>query len=153
MITFETAQTIDRSADDVWAYAADFPRHPEWMGVTDARVVQGTGAEVGARAIERVRMGPRTVDVEVTVAESIPAKRLRWTVAGHSPLTADVALDLDVLGPDRTRAVWSGSIGMTGPWRLLEPLMAKEVREGEAAELARLKANLETTAAMAAATS
>ncbi len=23
MITFETEQTIDRSADDVWAYAAD----------------------------------------------------------------------------------------------------------------------------------
>ncbi len=149
MITFETEQTIGRSADDVWAYAADILRHPEWMGVTDARIVQGTGSEVGARAIERIKMGPRTVDVEFTVAESIPARRLRWTVAGRSPLRGDVTLDLEALAAGQTRAVWSGSIGMNGLLRLLEPLMAGEVKSGEAAELRRLKANLEAASAMA----
>ena len=147
MIRFETEQTIDRPADDVWKYAADIRRHPEWMGVTDARIVQGTGMEVGARAIERIKMGPRTVDVELTVAESIPARRLRWTVAGRSPLTGDVTLDLEALAVDRTRAVWSGSMGMNGLWRLLEPLMAREVKEGEASELRRLKTNLEAAPA------
>ena len=34
MIRFETEQTIERPADEVWAYAADVARHPEWMGVT-----------------------------------------------------------------------------------------------------------------------
>lgn len=153
MIRFETEQTIARSAEDVWAYAADILRHPEWMGVTDARIVQGTGSEVGARAIERMNMGPRTVDVEFTVAESIPARRLRWTVAGRSPLTGDVTLDLEPLGADQTKAVWSGSIGLNGLWRLLEPLMAGEVKAGEAAELRRLKENLETAPAMGSAMS
>jgi hypothetical protein len=153
MIRFETEQTIARSAEDVWAYAADILRHPEWMGVTDARILQGTGSEVGARAIERMKMGPRTVDVEFTVAESIPARRLRWTVAGRSPLTGDVTLDLEPLGADQTKAVWSGSIGLNGLWRLLEPLMAGEVKAGEAAELRRLKENLETAPAMASAMS
>jgi hypothetical protein len=147
MIKFEAKETIDRSADDVWAYAADIIRHPEWMGVTDARIVQGTATEVGARAIERIKMGPRTIDVELTVAESVPAKRLRWILAGRSPLTGDVALDLEPLGVDQTRAVWSGSIGMKGLWRLLEPLLAGEVADGEAAELRRLKANLESAMA------
>lgn len=151
MIKFETEQTIGRSADDVWAYAADILRHPEWMGVTDARIVQGTGIEVGSRAIERVKMGPRTVEVEFSVAESTPAKRLRWTVAGRSPMQGDVTLDLEPLAADQTRAVWSGSMGMRGLWRLLEPLMAGEVKEGEAAELRRLKANLEKAPAMAVA--
>ena len=149
MIRFETEQTIERSAEDVWAYAADILRHPEWMGVTDARIVEGKGTEVGARALERIKLGPRTVDVEFTVAESIQAKRLRWKVAGRSPLTGDVTLDLEPLSPDRTRAVWSGSISMNGLWRLLEPLMAGEVKAGEAAELERLKANLETAPALA----
>jgi len=149
MIKFETEQTIERSADDVWTYAADIVRHPEWMGVMNARIVQGTGIEVGARAIEQMKMGPRTIDVEFTVAESIPAKRLRWTVAGRTPLAGDVTLDLGAISADRTRAVWSGSIGMKGLWRLLEPLMAGEVKSGEAAELQRLKANLEATSAMA----
>jgi hypothetical protein len=148
MIKFEAEQTIDRSAHDIWAYAADIIRHPEWMGVIDARIVEGRATEVGARAIERIKLGPRTIDVELTVAESVPAKRVRWVLAGRSPLTGDVALDLETLGADRTRAVWSGSIGMKGLWRLLEPLLAGEVSAGEAAELRRLKANLESAPAM-----
>jgi uncharacterized protein YndB with AHSA1/START domain len=151
MIKFKTEQTIDRSADDVWAYAADILRHPEWMGVTKARVVHGTGTEVGARGIEQVKMGPRTIDVEVTVAESVPASRIRWQVAGESPLAADVTLELETIGTDVTRAIWSGWIGLNGWWRLLEPLMAGEVKTGEAAELRRLKANLEMPPAPAAA--
>jgi uncharacterized membrane protein len=143
MIRFETEQTIGRSADEVWAYAADILRHPEWMGVTDARIVRGRGSEVGSSAIEHVKMGPRTVEVEVSVTEAIPARRLRWTVAGRSPLRGDVTLELEPLGADQTRAVWSGSMGMRGLWRLLEPVMAGEVAQGEAAELRRLKANLE----------
>jgi uncharacterized protein YndB with AHSA1/START domain len=151
MITFKTEQTIDRSADDVWAYAADILRHPEWMGVTNARLVLGRSTEVGARAIEQMKMGPRKVDVEFTVAEAIPAKRLRWTVAGRSPLAGEVTLDLEARAAGQTHAVWSGTIGLMGLWRLLEPLMAGEVKEGEAAELRRLKANLEAVPAMAAA--
>ena len=144
MIRFETEQTIGRSADEVWGYAADILRHPEWMGVTDARLVRGAGTDVGTRATERLRIGPRTVDVELTVAESVPGRRVRWTVAGRSPLRADVSLDLEPLAAGQTRATWSGSIGLHGWWRVLEPLMAGEVRSGEAAELQRLKTNLET---------
>lgn len=148
MIKFETEQTIDRSAADVWAYASDILRHPEWMGVTDARIVQGEGTEIGARALERIKLGPRSVDVEFQVSASTPARRIAWKVAGGSPLAGDVTLDLEALGPDRTRAVWSGWLGLNGLWRLIEPLMAREVRAGEAAELRRLKENLETTPAM-----
>ena len=153
MIRFATEQTIARSADDIWTYAADILRHPEWMGVTDARIVRGTGTEVGARALERIKLGPRSVDVEFEVSGSSPARRIAWRVASGSPLAGDVALDLEPLGPERTRAVWSGWLGLTGLWRLLEPLMAAEVKAGEAAELRRLKANLESTVAAGQASS
>lgn len=144
MIRFETAQTIARSALDVWSYAADILRHPEWMGVLDARVISGQSTEVGARAIERLRLGPRTVEVQLEVSESVPSRRVAWRMAGGSPFTGEVSLDLEALGPSDTRAVWSESIGLTGLWRLVEPLMAAEVKAGEAAELRRLKENLET---------
>lgn len=149
MIRFETEQTIARSAGDVWAYAADIVRHPEWMSVTDARLIHGTGSEVGTRAVERIAMGPRTADVDVEVTASVSARRIAWRVAGGGPVAGDVALDLEPLGPDRTRAVYSGSIGLTGLWRLLEPFMAGEIRSGEAAELVRLKENLESSPAPA----
>lgn len=115
-----------------------------WVSRT-ARIVKGTGVEIGSRAVERIKFGPRSVDVEFEVSGSIPARRITWRVLGGSPLSGDVTLDLEALGPERTRAVWSGSLGLTGVWRVIEPLMATEVRVGEAAELRRLKENLETT--------
>lgn len=150
MIKFETEQTIARSADDVWAYAADVLRHPEWMGVTDARITRGKGTDVGSHALERVRLGPRSVDVEFLVSESIPGRRIAWRVVGGSPLSGDVGLDLESLGPERTRAIWSGSLGLRGLWRVIEPLMAAEVKAGEMGELRRLKENLESTPAATA---
>lgn len=153
MIRFKTEQVIERPSQDVWAYAADIARHPEWMGVMDARTLRGAGTEVGARARERVKVGPRTVEVDFEVSESIPAQRIAWKVAGGGPIAGDITLDLQPLGASQTRAKWSGWIGLKGAWRLLEPIMAAEVRTGEAAELRRLKANLEKSTAAAAASS
>jgi len=144
MITFHTEQTIERSAQEVWTYAADITRHPEWMGVLEARLVSGQPTDIGARAMERMKLGPRMIDVGFEVSRSIPAERIAWRMSGGSPFAGEVGLDLEALGPDSTRVVWSGSIGLTGWWRLLEPLMAGEVRAGEAAELRRMKERLET---------
>ena len=66
-------------------------------------------------------------------------------------MVGDMRLELDPLGPRRTRARWSGAMRMTGLWRLLEPMMARELRAGEAAELRRMKGVLEgPTGAIAA---
>jgi uncharacterized protein YndB with AHSA1/START domain len=143
VISFRTEQTIERSAHDVWTYAADVARHPDWMGVSHARLVSGHATEVGSRAVERMKFGPRSIDVGLEVSAAIPARRIAWRIAGGSPMQGEVALELEALDPHRTRATWSGSIGLTGPWRLLEPLMASEVKSGEAAELRHLKDNLE----------
>jgi hypothetical protein len=58
MTSFVARQTIARSADDVWAYSADIVRHPEWMTVTDARVLAGPGTRAGAHGRVRMRFGP-----------------------------------------------------------------------------------------------
>src|SRR5438445_3302625 len=152
MIRFKTEQTVERSAEDVWAYAADIRRHPEWMGVTSARILSGEGTKVGSAAVERMKLGPRSIEVGFEVSASIPAQRIAWRVAGGAPMAGEVALDLEALGPARTRAVWSGWVALTGLLRLIEPLMAGEIANGEAAELRRLKENLEATPVREAAT-
>ena len=78
--------------------------------------------------------------------------RSAWRVAGGAPMAGEVALDLEAIGPARTRAVWSGWVALTGLLRLIEPLMAGEIANGEAAELRRLKENLEATPVREAAT-
>jgi uncharacterized protein YndB with AHSA1/START domain len=149
MIRFQTEETIDRPAHAIWSYAADISHHAEWMGVIDSRLVSGHATDIGARGVERMKLGPRTYEVGFEVSKSIPAQRIAWRMDGGSPFTGEVTLDLEALGPDRTRAVWSGAIGLTGWWRLIEPLIATEVRTSEAGELRRLKASLEMAPATA----
>ena len=69
MIPSRSEQPIDRSAMEVWEYAADIDRHPTWMSVIDARIVHGPSTEVGARAHEDVKIGPRRQTIEFEVAE------------------------------------------------------------------------------------
>ena len=76
---------------------------------------------------ETVRLGSRRYVAAFVVSESAPGKRIAWRLAGGIPLVGDVRLDL-------------------------EPLMAGEIRAGEAAELQRLKGILETPAVASAAT-
>src|SRR5215216_1386621 len=68
MTKAETEQLIERSPEDVWAYAADVVRHPEWMGVTDATLLDGNGSDVGSRGRERLVLGPFKWDAEFEVS-------------------------------------------------------------------------------------
>jgi uncharacterized protein YndB with AHSA1/START domain len=141
VIPFRSEQTIDRSAMDVWEYAADIDRHPTWMSVIDARIVQGRSTEVGSRAHENVKIGPRRQTIVFEVAEADPGRRLAYRVLS-GPMRGDVAMDLEAVGPASTKVVWAGSLGLTGLMRLLEPLFAGEMGASDA-ELVRLKARLE----------
>ncbi|MDO8484862.1 MAG: SRPBCC family protein [Candidatus Limnocylindrales bacterium] len=153
MIRFKTEQTIARPAQEVWSYAADITRHPEWMAVTDARVVQGQGTQAGARGRERVGFGPWQWDVEFEVAEAEPGRRIVWRGLGGAPFQLEVSLDLEPVGPSSTRATYRAAIQMHGLWRLLTPLVAMEGKAGPARELRRLKEQVEVAPAMAPATS
>ena len=143
MSRFVSEQTIARSAEDVWAYAADILRHPEWMAVTDARAVEGDGTLTGARGRERMRFGPFDWDVEIEVVDAVPGRRIVWKAVGGVPFDNEVALDLEAVGPASTRASYVADIRLHGLWRLLSPMVAMEAKSGSARELERLKAQLE----------
>ena len=153
MIKHQTEQTIERPAADVWAYAAEIARHPEWMGVTDAAVLHGVGSEVGARGRERLVLGPFKWDAEFEVAEAVPGRRIVWRSVAGTPFDIEVSLDLAPAGPNSTRATYGAEIQPHGLWRLLAPLMAAEGKAGPERELRRLKENLETAPAVVGTTS
>jgi uncharacterized membrane protein len=153
MIKSQTEQTIERAAEDIWAYAADIARHPEWMGVTDAAILRGVGSDVGARGRERLVLGPFKWDVEFEVAEAVPGRRIVWRSVAGAPFDLEVSLDLAPTAPTSTRATYGARIQPHGLWRLLAPLMAAEGKAGPERELRRLKEKLETAPAVVGATS
>jgi uncharacterized membrane protein len=138
-----STQTIDRSAQDVWAFAADIVRHPDWMTVTDARIVRGDGTQVGARGRERMRFGPFGWDVVFEVAEAEPGRRIAWTSVDGAPFDLTVWLDLEPSGPATTNASYGADIRLHGWWRLLSPMVAMEADAAPARELSRLKTLVE----------
>ena len=139
MITFRFEDTIGRSAEDVWALAADINRHPEWMGVTEATILSGDSTTIGGHGREVVTMGPFRWVMDFVVTAATPGRRIGWRATGGGPFTGEMTLDLEPLGPSSSRASWHGEVKVRGLWRLLTPIMAKEVRAGEAGELQRLK--------------
>lgn len=142
-------QLIERSANDVWAYASDIIRHPEWMTVTDARLVRGDGTHVGARGRERLRFGPFGWDVEFEVAEAEPGRRIVWKSVQEAPFDLAVTLDLEPTSPSSTKARYGADIRLRGLWRLLSPMVAMEAKAGPARELQRLKTRVEAAPALA----
>jgi uncharacterized membrane protein len=128
MVTTKTEQVIERAAAEVWAYAADIVRHPDWMSVTHAAVLRGTGSEVGSRGRERLALGPFKWDVEFEVAEAVPGRRIVWRSMSGAPFDLEVSLDLEPAGPASTRATYGAAIQPHGIWRLLSPLVAWRAR-------------------------
>ena len=151
MISYRFQTTIDRSPDEVWAYAVDLRRHPEWMDIRDAALVSGDPTVVGAVGRESLRIGPRTYEVRVTVEAAEPGRLVAWRFKGAAPLEGEAQLELEPVD-GRTRATWSGETRLRGLWRLAQPLLAREIRSGEAAELEKLKAILEARGDVASAT-
>ncbi len=144
MIRYRAEETIARSPEEVWAFAADIEEHPRWMDVTDARLLRGRPTEPGARAREVVRFGPRRFDVELEVAAAEPGRRIAWRMIGGGPFRGEFALELEPMEAASTRATFTGQLTLRGLWRLMEPIVAMEVRKNEARELRRLREVVES---------
>ena len=148
MTRFVTEQTIARSAEAVWTYAADIRRHPDWMTITDPRITKGDGTQIGDRGRERMRFGPFAWDVEFEVAEATPGRRIVWKSVGGAPFDLAVSIDLEPMGPTSTKASYGADIRLHSLWRLIGPIVAMEGKAGPERELKRLKAQVEETSGM-----
>jgi uncharacterized membrane protein len=150
MIAFTSEETIERPAAEIWALAVDVARHPEWMAVSESTPLSGDTTRPGGRSRQTMRLGPLRFRYEFEVTRSEPGKSVTWRVVGRSSLQAEVSLDLTPISADATRVVYSGTMGFSGPLRLLQPLMAAEAQAGEARELRKLKSLVEGSPAAAA---
>jgi len=144
MISYGSDVVIDRPLEEVAAFALDPDSHTRWMGdvVSVKRLSDGELA-VGSRFQYAIRKGSMSFDPTFRVTTLEPGRRIEYQSEPGGPLTWTASLEFEAVSDGRTRVSSVGRIGFRGVRRLLEPLMAGEVRSGEAAELAALKAVLE----------
>jgi hypothetical protein len=135
---------IARRPGDVFAYATDLSRYPEWQGGVASAHLQGNGPiRAGSRAVMRRRVGPRMVEYIEEIAELDPP--WRWTVRsiGGLPVTATAKGAIDPLdGGERSRITITLDFQAHGIGKLLLPLVvrrqARKTLPKEAQELKQI---------------
>jgi hypothetical protein len=139
-----TSIEVDRSAEDVFAYATDPTRFCEWQkGVIDGHMDDAGAPSVGARCLTTRRIGfaNRPITAELTHIE--PPKT--WGVRGiDGPIRAIVDVTVETVTDTRSRLTITIDFQGHAIGKLLVPLLVRrEARKEMPTNLARLKQLLE----------
>jgi uncharacterized protein YndB with AHSA1/START domain len=140
VIRYSSEVTIKRSPSEVLDALLDADLYSKWTPMVDVEF-DGEGRP-GPGTTGRFRMseGPIKGTLEMRIAELDPRRLVVKVTHPSLDWTAVSTVAPEGAG---TRLTYAGELGFRGWRRLLEPLMAGEVRKGEANEALRLKALLE----------
>ncbi|WP_369137420.1 SRPBCC family protein [Modestobacter versicolor] len=134
---------VDRSADDVFAFATDPARFGEWQAGVVSGHLDGGAAEVGGRCTTVRRIGGAERASTSELVHLDPPRT--WRIRGiDGPIRAAVDVTVEPLGQHRSRVDIAVDFVGHGLGRLLVPLVVRrEARREMPANLARLKELLE----------
>ena len=142
MVPFHSEITIRRPVDQVFEFVSNPQNYSKWMnGVTGVNSANGS-LHTGSMVKMEGRFGMWNLDEPMQITAYQPPRvfGMKGTVG---PLLFDGRWDFEPTNDSETRLTVSGEFGMSGMWRLAEPLFAGEVRNGEAKELQVIKQQLE----------
>jgi uncharacterized protein YndB with AHSA1/START domain len=142
-----TSAVIDRPAADVFAYATDPTKFPEWQkGVTGGRMDSAGPVRVGdvCKTTRKIGGAERASTSRVT---HVDAPRT-WGVKGiDGPIRASVGVIVETLSEAQSRLTISVDFEGHGIGKVLVPLMVRrEARAEMPANMAALKSRLQTVA-------
>jgi uncharacterized membrane protein len=134
---------IERPADEVFAYATDPARFPEWQ--LDVVRVSVGGNEVGSHftTVRRIGGAERTMTQEIT--ENAPPRR--WAARGvDGAIRPHATLSIEALGDARCRVAFGLDFDARGAAAALIPLVRRVAAKAAPASHRRLKELLEQDA-------
>ena len=150
MIKVDYHVPIRRNATEVYDYVTDVERIPDWQHVAGVRKVTKHDPgplQVGSGfTMERESRGNvATIDATVTALE--PGRRFDFHTVDNDGFVGDFATTLTG-GEGTTDLHWSVRMEPAGlMYRLLQPVIAREIRKSATADFAELRSKLEGGAA------
>ena len=144
MAAIVTITEVDRSAEDVFAYATDPTRFREWQqGVVDGHLDQPVNPAVGTRCFTTRRIGGANRSSTSEITHINPPKT--WGVRGvDGPIRATVDLTVEPVTAERSRLTIAVDFTGHGIGKVLVPLVVRrEARKEMPANLATLRRCLE----------
>ena len=142
MPSYRTSATIRRPISEVFAYLTEVSAWPRWMNVEKTEPVDPGPPAVGSRAEGTLSEGGKSMPFSIEITRLEPDRFIGFrTLSG--PMDWQGGWEVRAVDADTCEVTSVGEMHQQGLRRLLEPLMAGEVRKSEAAELVRLRAILE----------
>jgi uncharacterized protein YndB with AHSA1/START domain len=142
MIRIEQGTVIERPPEDVFRYIADVGNLPKWQtGTVKSELLSEPPLVQGSRFQEVVRVGPFKLQTRCVITE-LKLNEVFAFEAMSRPI--DYAGSFRLAGEaGSTRVSLRAVAQMKGPWRLLEPLLAGDLRQESRVELENLRRVLE----------
>ena len=138
MINLNETLFISSSPAKVFAYISNLDNLPEWDNeIKKFQLVTPGPAKVGSRFIEETKVG--TVNCEVTEFSTDNALTFNGTSSAMN-FTERILIEPWENG---ARVTLTGTVEPKGFWKLLQPILSGEFRNGAKKQLAALKNNLE----------
>ena len=141
MSALEHSVDLAREPEEVWEVVGDFDKDDQWRRVEHMRSDPAGPAIAGTRTREVLRFLGSTYVTDATVVHVEPGRRLLYEGAGEGTTVRGYRRVEDTSGG--TRFVESIQIELSGPLRLLEPLLAPLYGRRMKSEVRTLKALLE----------
>lgn len=134
---------IDRPAEAVFAYVADFENNPRWQsGMRTCTWITEPPIRVGSRYEQEAEMFGRPVRSTFEVTAFEPGRSI--SIASiESTFPIQVTRSVEPVGEGRARVTADVGGGPGGLARLLNPLMRRMVKRSVDGDYARLKELLE----------
>jgi uncharacterized protein YndB with AHSA1/START domain len=144
MIRFTAETSINRPVEEVFRFITEPLNYPKWMkGVSGAEPIPGTAAGIGSKVRVVGKVGPWKMDGPMEITEYEANHKVGITATIRGAMQFQAVWTFESTGPMTTHVSESGMAGLLGFWKLLEPLMAGEMKNGEAEELKKIKSLLE----------
>jgi uncharacterized protein YndB with AHSA1/START domain len=141
VIRYSSEVTIDRPPRVVFDALLDPNRYGEWTPMVDMEFDGDGPPRLGTTGRFRLSEGPVKDTLETVIVELETERRIVFRTT-HPALTWLATIDLRPAG-ERTHVTYGGEMALHGWKRLLEPIIAAEVKVGEAREIEKLKSILE----------
>lgn len=137
--TIDVAVTIDRPADEVWRALTDWAAAPRWMNGIDGMRAGGPTA-VGTELVFEARGKARSTRITACA----PGRAV--TLSSHQgPVRAEYTYTVEPIDDATSRAALVADCAMTGPMRVLAPLLRRVIRKTDGGQMNALKAVIEGT--------
>lgn len=142
MIQLNDSITISRPPSEVFAFLADLNNIPKFQAeVLTSKVITTGPTKVGTRFTEEVKMGPMRTTTNCEVTEFSPDRMMAFKAISTSiNYEGRFLVEPWEKGAKLTIA---GSVQPIGLWKLMQPIMKVEFKNGIKKELAAIKEILE----------